>query len=232
MALVQFGGGVAQIRGRLGGSIFSRNRGGSYVKNFATPTNPNTAAQQAVRNAISTLVVSWLTVLTQLQRDAWETYAENVPMQNGLGDTIFLTGQQMFLRSNSVLVRNGLARVDDAPTIFNLGDFSTVTLTVSAATSPDISVDFDDTDVWANEDGGFLFVQAAKQVNPSVNFFKGPFLQAGIVIGATALPPTTPQVITTIFSYAEGNRTHARVRAMHADGRLTSVNIATAVVTA
>lgn len=230
MALVQFGGGVAQIRGKLGGTIFSRNRGGSFVRTFVTPTNPNTPAQQQVRNALSTLVVKWLTVLTQLQRDGWETYADNVPMQNGLGDTIFLTGQQMFIRSNSVLIRNEKARVDDAPTIFNLGEFTPVVFSAVTTPFPQIFVNFTFADDWVTEIGAFMFVQGSRQMNPTINFFKGPFLQIGAVIGNDAPPPFPPLVVAVPFTYTPDNRTFIRVRVIRADGRLSSAQIATTII--
>ncbi len=224
MGLVQFGGGVAQIRGKLGGTVFSRGRGGAIVRSWVSPINPNTAAQQQVRNALSTLVVKWLTVLTQLQRNGWKTYADNVPFQNALGDTIFLTGQQMFMRSNSVLVRNGLIRVDDAPTIFNLGDFTDPILLVGEISSPVINIVPNLTDAWATETRGFMFVQAARQMNPTINFFKGPFLQVGFIVGDPS-PPPPPRPFFTPFTYTTGNRTFARFRVIRADGRLSSPSV-------
>lgn len=38
-----------EFSGKLGGLVFSRGRGGAYVRRFVTPTNPRTAKQVAVR---------------------------------------------------------------------------------------------------------------------------------------------------------------------------------------
>lgn len=38
-----------EASGRLGGFVFSRNKGGAYIRKYVTPTNPKTAKQVAVR---------------------------------------------------------------------------------------------------------------------------------------------------------------------------------------
>lgn len=38
-----------EFSGKLSGMVFSRNKGGAYVRKFVTPTNPSTAKQRAVR---------------------------------------------------------------------------------------------------------------------------------------------------------------------------------------
>ena len=231
MGLVVFGQGVAKISGRVGGSIFANNRGGNYVKNFAVPVNPNTTPQQEVRSALSDLVVGWLDDLTDTQRAAWETYGENVAMTNRIGDTIFLTGQQHYIRSNSALVRLALTRVDDGPTTFNLGNFTPTTLAATETTPPnEASVGFTDTDDWVGEDDAHMIVQLAQQVNPTINFFKGPFLTVGTIDGNLTLPPTTPQVFTAPNGYTAGNKAFARVRVHRADGRLSSPQITEAII--
>ena len=60
----------AQASGSIAGTVFSRNAGGMYVRSRANPTNPNTDAQQAVRDAMRQLVVAWTSELDDGQRDA------------------------------------------------------------------------------------------------------------------------------------------------------------------
>ena len=44
MAKIKFGMMMTDASGKLGGQVFSKNRGGSYVRTKVTPTNPQTAA--------------------------------------------------------------------------------------------------------------------------------------------------------------------------------------------
>ncbi|GAI27992.1 unnamed protein product, partial [marine sediment metagenome] len=55
MALVQYGGGVLDARGSIGGQVHSKNRFGSYIRARTTPVNPQTNRQDAVRVAVSSL---------------------------------------------------------------------------------------------------------------------------------------------------------------------------------
>ena len=44
---------VADIRNKLNGSVFSKNRYGAYVRTKVTPVNPQSTAQQNTRNNLS-----------------------------------------------------------------------------------------------------------------------------------------------------------------------------------
>lgn len=101
MALVKFGGGVTEFRGTLAGNIFSRNKGGAYVKKFTIPTNPQTQAQLAIRAIFSQISTAW-SGLTQAQRDGWIARAATIPFENSVGDEYFLSGKGLFQKVNTV----------------------------------------------------------------------------------------------------------------------------------
>ena len=104
---VKFGGGVAEARGSIAGTTFSRNKGGSYARQRVTPVNPQTAAQQAQRSRISELATHWGQTLTQAQRDGWVVFAENFPITDVFGDSLVLSGAQGYTRINSRLLAAG-----------------------------------------------------------------------------------------------------------------------------
>lgn len=106
MALVKFPEGQ-QRSGKQGGIVWSRNRFGAYARNRAVPVNPDSAKQRAVRTAFAQNARSW-SGLNQYSRDMWTAMAANLPKQNRLGDTIFLTGSQTFQSSNQALLPFGL----------------------------------------------------------------------------------------------------------------------------
>lgn len=207
--------------GSIKGLTFSKNRGGQYIKGRSSPTNPNTAQQQAVRTILADLSNLWVNTLLQSDRNKWKDYADNVPVINRLGDSITLSGLNMYVRSNSPRIQAGLARVDTAPVIFDLGSFTDVVVTASAATDA-VSVAFTDTDDWANLDGGAMLMYFARPQNPTINFFKGPYQFAGTIDGATISPPASPGGAVSPFSFAEGNKIFARIQVTQADGRLSA----------
>lgn len=214
---------LGEISGKVGGNVFARNRGGSYLRAWAKPINPNTPAQQVIRNAMSNLVVLWGSTLSPGQREDWATYAANVAMTNRLGDTIFLTGQNHYIRSNVPRTLAGLARVDDAPTIFNLGSFAAITTAVVAQISQRII--FDDTEDWASETGSSMILQEGLVQQLTINFYDSPFQFISTIDGNTGVPITSPQIEPLRGFYGAGTRLFTRARITRADGRLSTVQI-------
>ena len=222
MALVRTGGGVAEISGSIGGTTFSRNRSGAYARNRSNPVDPNTASQQKVRSAVALLAYNWFNVLTATQRAAWALYADNVSVVNRLGDSINLTGYNMYQRTNIPLINADMAEVDSGPTVFTLPDADpTAAIAVSEATQ-NASITFDNTLDWANEDDAALLVYISRPQNASVNFFKGPYRLAGTVDGDGTTAPTSPATIAVPFPVVEGQKIFCQCRIVRADGRLSN----------
>lgn len=218
MALIRFPEGQ-QRSGSAGGSTYSRNRFGAYIRARSVPVNPNTALQVLARNAARSISIAWQNTLTQDQRDAWEVYASNVSWQNRLGDSVNLTGLNHFLRSNAILVQRGFARVDDAPVIFNL---ATAELGLSVAASEatqQLTITYDDTQAWANEAGAFQFFYMGLPKNGGTAFFGGPYKYVNLANGAT--PAVSPGIFAAPFPFAAGQRLWVRSRIARADGRLS-----------
>lgn len=220
----------AQASGSIAGLTFSHNRGGQYVRSRVTPTDPATSLQVTVRSAMTSLSVRWIETLTSTQRADWRVYAANVEMTNRLGDAVFLTGQQHYVRSNIPRVQAGKAPVDNAPTEFDLGLFTPPTFTGDA--SQDVVVSFDNTDAWANETGSFIFFYASFQKSPSIVYHKGPYQFIGSVAGDDTTPPTSPETFSPPSTLTEGNIFFARARVSRIDGRLSgNIDLGAATIT-
>lgn len=213
---------LTQASGSIGGTTYAHNRGGLYRRARSIPVNPNTAAQQAARNNVTALVAAWAGVLTQLQRDQWENYAANNPVTDKLGDPLVLTGQQMYVRCNSVRLRGGATRVDDGPVVSGLVEVTTPTIEAGDG-DLHISVTFDNSDAWANEDDAGLVVQQSRQFSPARNFFKGPYRYASTIDGDSVTPPTSPATSTNPFNVTMTDtlKIFARIVAFRADGRIS-----------
>jgi hypothetical protein len=221
MALIKPGAGVAQISGSIAGTTFSRNRYGAYARNRSIPVNPNTSAQQKVRSTVSLLSNMWSQTLTAAQRAAWKTYADNVEVLNRLGDSVNLTGFNMYVRSNTALVYNDFDPVDDAPTTFVLGEQDpTAAAAVSAATQ-NISLTFDTEMAWVAEDNAHLLLYASTGQNATINHYAGSFAIAGTVDGNSTTAPTSPASISMPSPVVAGQKVFFQARIVRADGRLS-----------
>ena len=230
--LVQYGGGILDARGSIGGQTASRNRFGNYFRARITPVNPQSPRQNAIRAIIQLLAQAWSNTLTQAQRDQWEVYAGNIVRQNALGAQIFLTGFNHYIRSNAPILQALDTRVDDGPFILSLppGDPQMVG-TVDEA-GQQISVAFDDTLDWVDQDDGHMFIYMSEPKRAGTNFIGGPFRFAGAIDGDSTTPPTSPTVLTVPFPVAETQVVVVRARISEDDGRLSDLFRSQSTVTA
>ena len=126
----------------------------------------------------------------------------------------------MYTRVNVPGIQAGLPRIDDAPLLFNTGDVGLTAAVFSAAAG--ISISFDVADEWLNEDDSGLLIYASRPQSVGVNFFKGPWRFAGILLGDAITPLTSPQVISPPpFAFSEGQKMFASARVVRVDGRLS-----------
>ncbi len=218
MALVVLPEGT-QISGSIGGTTWSHNRFGAYKRNRSVPVNPNTSRQVAVRNAVRTLTINWEIVLTQAQRNAWDLYGQNVSWVNKLGRAVFLTGLNHYVRCNTPRLMNGIASIDAAPTLFNIGAAeSDLAVTASEATQ-DLTITGNDAGSWIGEADAWQFFFMGAPQNSGIKFFGGPYRQVTATPGAG--PPPFPVVIAAAFPFVEGQRIWVRSRIARGDGRLS-----------
>lgn len=114
MGIIKFGGGVAAISGKIGGTVYARNRSGAYARTWAKPTNTPTAKQSANRLAFGNVSKDWAG-LTSSQQGGWDALASTVSRLNRLGDAYTPTGRQVFLESANNMRVIGQTPLTDAP---------------------------------------------------------------------------------------------------------------------
>lgn len=127
--------GITNLSGKAGGSIFSHNQGGSYVKNFAVPANPQTADQQGVRSLFGGLSSAWRG-LTKAERDSWKAASASFPYKNAFGDVTHLSGFGLHQSLNRNLQVVGSATIGNAPTPQGVDAVASLSL---VATSDDVT---------------------------------------------------------------------------------------------
>lgn len=106
MAKIKYSALVSDMRNKLNGSVLSKNRYGSYMRNKVTPVNPQTTAQQEVRQRLGSLSSAW-GGLTEAQRSSWRALAPSFPFTDIFGDQKELSGQVLFVKLNSNLMKIG-----------------------------------------------------------------------------------------------------------------------------
>lgn len=209
------------LSGKMGGIVASHNRGGQYFRQHTIPTDPATNLQTIVRANTSQLANAYSTQLSSAQRVAWETYALNVLRPNRLGDLVNIGAIAHYIRSNGVRLQAGLDRVDDAPTVFNVGDVDPTTFLTITADSTTGSLAFADDVDWVDESGSALLLYVSRPVNPTINFFKGPYRFTAAILGDDTTAPTTPAAITLEQIHGAGTLAHAKIAVSRVDGRLS-----------
>lgn len=111
MALVILGNTIGQASGRLGATIFSKNRAGVYIRNGTKPVNTYSVYRATVKARLSAASKHWLTI-SLADREAWVTWAAQISWKNRLGQSISLTGQQACIQCNARILACGAAMID------------------------------------------------------------------------------------------------------------------------
>lgn len=114
MAKIKFGMMMTDARGKLGGQVFSKNRGGSYIRTKVTPSNPRSIEQQAIRSLLSTFSQAW-SALTASQRAGWNGAVANWSKTDIFGDIKNPSGKNLFVRLNTKATKAGYASMDVVP---------------------------------------------------------------------------------------------------------------------
>lgn len=97
---------MADARGSVSGTTFSKNKGGNYIRRRVKGLNPQTGNQSIARGQFAGVASAWRN-LTSLQRVLWNAAADNVTRQNKLGQEYTPSGFQLFQEVNTNLVSIG-----------------------------------------------------------------------------------------------------------------------------
>ena len=217
MAVIKMGPMISDARGSVGGTVFSRNRSGAYARQRVTPTNPQSPAQMAARDRITQLQAHYRDTLTPAERTGWESLVALSTASNKLGDSITLTPQNAFIKVNALRLACGLTVIETAPIAPIAIDCPDLTLAVTVAAGITFTAI---SPVMIADDG--LLIQVSPALNPTINYWKGPWANTVAKTGVQT-PPVT--VIAT-GTFAIGQRYHLRYRLVNADGKVSGFRTA------
>lgn len=114
MAKIKYSALVSDMRNKLNGSVMSKNRYGSYVRNKVTPVNPQSIYQQQSRNLFGSASSAWRGLSDSLVI-AWNEAAKDFPFTDIFGDVKHLSGQALFVQLNKNLLQVGKSIITTAP---------------------------------------------------------------------------------------------------------------------
>jgi len=109
MAIIKPGSLVADIRGKVGDNVYSRNHAGNIVRSVGTWEQPEAGPLVDCQDALELCSKAWSGTLSQTQRDAWRVYGQLYPGSNRWGESRPRTGLQAFVKANFIRARLDLA---------------------------------------------------------------------------------------------------------------------------
>lgn len=179
--------------GSYQGITSSRNRYGQYVRTRATPVNPASSFQMAVRARLGTNASNWRD-LTTAQRYGWGTLGGQIVRNDSLGQAYTLTGFQAYCLVNNNNLAAGNAVVPDAVLYATPDQIASLTPTATTST---FSVAFTVTPLGTGER---IFVSASPQ-RTAGRSFEGDFR----LISVSAAAGTSPVNIFAAYQARFGS---------------------------
>jgi hypothetical protein len=122
---------VSEVRNKIAATVFTKNKAGASIRNRVTPINRKSSGQTNRRQILASLSAQWRG-LTEAERLSWNNASASFPQTDNLGQTIFLTGEQIFVRCNANLLLTGNAQITSAPTPTSFAVLTFTSATISA----------------------------------------------------------------------------------------------------
>lgn len=209
MAKVKFTAFMADARGKLNGTVFSKNRGGSYVRTKVTPSNPQSASQTAVRQRLAALSASFR-ALAANEIAAWNNAVGDFLTSNVFGDSVTPSGLQLYVKLNTNLLNIGQTVITVPPSPTAL---SPLTATIASLTDAAFTLSLGS--ITTSEQ---YVIEATAPVSPGRLFVKNEFRQIQVVAGTGSA--IAAQNIFAAYSAkfgapVTGQRVAIRVKVVH-----------------
>lgn len=183
MAKVKFTAVVADMRNKLNGSVFARNRGGAYVRTKVTPLNPQSVRQVAARNLLTSLAQNFRS-LTQEQITAWNEAVTQWQTTDIFGDLVSPTGLALYVRLNANISNAGGTLLTSPPAPVGADALTELSLTATV-TGTVYDITFLPAAVPTNHT---MYIESTSMLSPGINNANSRFRFIGIAAAAAASP--------------------------------------------
>lgn len=229
MAKIKFGAMMVDARGKLGGHVFSKNRGGAYIRTKVTPSNPQSEAQVEQRALLSTYSQGWRN-LTETQRLSWAGVVQQYARTNIFGDTVNPSGSNLYTRLNINIGIAGGTAITTPPLPLGVATPSNFTFTADVSDAA-VELAFLPAAVPA---GQVLVVEATPQLSPGIDNANSLFRIIDILPAATATGVDVATAYSAKFgALVAGRKMQVRLKFIRiATGEVSQSLVASAIVTA
>lgn len=229
MAKVKFSALISEMRNKLNGSVFARNRGGAYLRNKVTPVNPQSQAQVLARARLTQFAQAWRS-LTQAQRDAWNAAVSQWSTTDVFGDVVTPSGNALFNRLNINVAIAGGSQLNTPPQ--PVGAAALTDLSISAAAGAGtFDVTFDPTPVPADH---VMFLESTPMLSPGISNASAEFRRIDTLDAAELSPYDASASQTAKFgTLVEGQKVFVRAKFINSlTGEVSQRLVASSIVAA
>lgn len=229
MAKVKFSALISEMRNKLNGSVFSRNRGGAYLRNKVTPLNPQTSSQVAARSLLTFFSQNWR-ALTQAQRDAWSGAVASWSTTDVFGDTVNPTGATLYIRLNCNISIAGGSPIVLPPAPLGAAALTDLSI-VADESSNTLAVTFAATPVPADH---ALVLEATGNLSAGINNANSSFRTIEVVAAAATSPHAAGAAqIAKFGSMVAGQKIFVRAKMIRlSTGETSQKQVASTIVVA
>lgn len=229
MAKVKFTAVVADMRNKLNGSVFARNRGGAYVRTKVTPLNPQSVRQVAARNLLTSLAQNFRS-LTQDQITAWNEAVTQWQTTDIFGDLVSPTGLALYVRLNANISNAGGTLLTSPPAPVGADALTAISL-VSDVSDSSFDITFAPATVPANHT---MYIESTSMLSPGINNANSKFRFIGTAAAAAASPFDAYALQTAKFgALVAGQKVYVRCKFINKlTGEVSLALKASAIVTA
>jgi hypothetical protein len=226
MAKIKFGMMMTDASGKLGGQVFSKNRGGAYVRTKVTPSNPQTTAQMVIRGIFASISSAW-SYLTESNRLSFNNLVDAYASTDIFGDLRNPSGKALFQRLNQNLEISAQAQITDcvppsavpfANLVSALGDVGDDEINIT--TSGDTT-------------GSKVVIWATPPLSQGTTFVKNRLRQIYVTAGANALvTEISGAYVDKYGAWTAGANIYFGVRVINANGQASPLETIKAVIVA
>lgn len=226
MAKIKFGMMMTDASGKLGGQVFSKNRGGSYVRTKSTPVNRQSSAQMNVRGIFASISSRWSS-LTESARESFNGFVGDYARTDIFGDLRNPSGKALFQRLNQNALISDQPQIDVclSPQSVPFANLETAELSIAGEVF-DVSAVGDLT-------GAKVVIWATPSLSQGTKFVKNRLRQVAVFDGAAnGVYDFSSEYLTRFGAPAVGANIHVGVRVINANGQASPLEVVKASVIA
>ena len=219
MAKIKLGAIVVDMRGKSNGHVFSKNRGGAYMRTKVTPSNPQTSSQMSIRGIFASISSAWSS-LTETERASWNNLVSSYARTDVFGDLRNPTGKNLFQRLNQNLQISGQRQLTVCPEPSE----------VPFANLSEVNVDVSDLELnvltSGNTTGSKLLIFATPILSSGTSFVKNKLRLIAIEAGGNASAYDVYAMYVAKFGTpTAGANIYVGVRVINANGQASPLEV-------